>query len=300
MFCSVIIPTIGRPTLRKAVYSLLSQQFTAESFEIIVVNDSGKPLHTAQWQQDEKVRIIETNKRKLCAARNTGAAVAKGRYLLFLDDDDWLLPDALTQFWKTAQKHPEAACISGRFELVNDIGEVISRHGLAYQGNCSVQLVTGTWLQVASVLVQADVFFEYGGFSPLFLVSEEIDLWNRISLQREFVSCNVVVAQILRGRGWQTTVDYSIVYEYNRKARDNALAQAGAYHRLSQSAVSSYWKGRLFRLYSTSMIWNWRRQKRFFTGLSRGLYALASLLSSSLHLITKDFWRAVRDDVPQR
>ena len=42
MFCTTVIPTIGRPTLNRAVTSLLEQAFTADDFEIIVVNDSGR------------------------------------------------------------------------------------------------------------------------------------------------------------------------------------------------------------------------------------------------------------------
>ena len=103
MFCSTIIPTIGRSTLSRAVHSVLNQTFAVDSFEIIVINDSGQPLSGADWQRSEKVQMINTNRRERCFTRNTGAAIAKGRYLHFLDDDDWFLPDALENFWELAQ-----------------------------------------------------------------------------------------------------------------------------------------------------------------------------------------------------
>src|SRR6185503_20285902 len=99
MFCSTVIATIGRPTLKGAVTSLLEQAFTVDDFEIIVVNDSGRPLPDEAWQASPKVKIIETNRRERSVARNTGAALATGRYLHFLDDDDWLFPNALQTFW---------------------------------------------------------------------------------------------------------------------------------------------------------------------------------------------------------
>ena len=99
MFCSTVIPTIGRSTLSRAVCSVLQQSFTADEFEVIVVNDSGSPLPDADWQHSDHVRVLHTNRRERSVARNTGAAIAEGRYLHFLDDDDWLLPGALKTFW---------------------------------------------------------------------------------------------------------------------------------------------------------------------------------------------------------
>jgi glycosyltransferase involved in cell wall biosynthesis len=71
---------------------VLGQNLEAESYEIIVVNDSGKPLEGFECLQSTQVTVVNTNRAKLCMARNVGAAVATGKYLYFLDDDDYLLP----------------------------------------------------------------------------------------------------------------------------------------------------------------------------------------------------------------
>jgi glycosyltransferase involved in cell wall biosynthesis len=98
MFCSTVIPTIGRPTLSRAVCSLLDQAFTADDFEVIVVNDSGRPLPEMDWQHSAQVRVIDTNRRERSVARNTGAAIAGGRYLHFLD---YLVPWRHSGRWIT-------------------------------------------------------------------------------------------------------------------------------------------------------------------------------------------------------
>ena len=77
-FCSTIIPTIGRSTLSRAVYSVLDQDFSDAAIEVIVVNDSRNQLPEEDWQQCDRVRIIHTNRRERSIARNTGAAVAVG------------------------------------------------------------------------------------------------------------------------------------------------------------------------------------------------------------------------------
>jgi glycosyltransferase involved in cell wall biosynthesis len=301
IFCSVIIPTIGRSTLARAVESVLTQDFAQGTFEVVVVNDSGNSLLPQTWQRSPQVRLISTHRRKQVTARNTGAAIALGRYLLFLDDDDWLLPGALNYFWTMARKHPTAGCLFGSFELVDDIHSVIARHGLQTYGNIAVQLVSGCWMQVAAVLVRTDVFFAAGGLSPLFRISEELDLFNRIAMCEDFAGLDTVVAHIHRGQSWQTSVDYSEVYEFNRWARDRALSIPHAFDRLRQSAnTSSYWNGRIVRLYLVSMLWNWRRKRSFCTGASRGVFALRSLISARMYFFSKDFWRAIRQDLPDR
>ena len=57
MFISTIIPTIGRPTLARAVYSVLEQGLHHDECEVIVVNDSGGELPVEDWQKISNVQI---------------------------------------------------------------------------------------------------------------------------------------------------------------------------------------------------------------------------------------------------
>jgi glycosyltransferase involved in cell wall biosynthesis len=103
IFFSYIIPTIGRASLETAVKSVLKQDFSRVDYEVIVVNDSDIPLPQTNWLNSPRVRILHTYKSERSFARNSGAAVAKGKYLAFLDDDDWILPGALESFWNLAR-----------------------------------------------------------------------------------------------------------------------------------------------------------------------------------------------------
>jgi hypothetical protein len=109
---------------------------------------------------------------------------------------------------------------------------------------------------------------------------------------------DTVVARIRRGKSWHSTVDYSKVYEANRLVRDRALDTPGAYERLQRSAYDSYWQGRLLRAYFTSLLWNWYRKGRLFTGLSRGLHAFRSLLAARGRVLTMTYWRGFTDHSP--
>ena len=142
VFCSTIIPTINRPTLTRAVNSVLDQNFSAADFEVIVVNDSGQPLPEADWQHRAGVCIINTQRRERSVARNTGAAIAKGKYLHFLDDDDCLLPGALEVFWELDQVSDDV-WLYGSYQTVDNDGKIIDEFHPGLTGNIFAFLMAG-------------------------------------------------------------------------------------------------------------------------------------------------------------
>jgi len=103
IFCSAIIPTVGRSSLSRSVDSVLQQKLPEDNFEVIVINDAGIPLPGEKWQDSKKVQIVNTNQRERSVARNTGAAIARGQYVHFLDDDDWLAPEAYLHLWELSR-----------------------------------------------------------------------------------------------------------------------------------------------------------------------------------------------------
>lgn len=94
---SVIIPAYNSAAyLPGAVNSVLQQ--TLQDFEIIIVNDGSKDDTEGVVKTmltDSRVRCVSQENRGLPGARNAGARVAVGKYLAFLDADDYLAPSAL-------------------------------------------------------------------------------------------------------------------------------------------------------------------------------------------------------------
>ena len=158
VFCSTVIPTIGRPTLSRAVESVLNQQLSIHDLEVIVVNDSGQPLPEADWQRSPRVQIITTNRHKRSVARNAGAAVAKGPYLHFLDDDDGMLLGALERLWELADTS-RAAWLYGAFRLVDNQGKTIAEVFPEETGNCFIQLVSWEWLPLQASIIESKPTF---------------------------------------------------------------------------------------------------------------------------------------------
>ena len=59
--CSTIIPTINRPTLGRSVQSALEQDLEPGSHEILVFNNSDKPLTGMDWLSSPLVKVIDTH-----------------------------------------------------------------------------------------------------------------------------------------------------------------------------------------------------------------------------------------------
>ena len=109
MDVSVIVPTRNRRTLlTMTLRSVLRQRDVG--FEVIVV-DEGSTDDTAEFLaalDDPRVRVIRHDDALgLSAARNRGAAEARGDWLAFIDDDDLWAPDKLARQLRAAE---DAGC----------------------------------------------------------------------------------------------------------------------------------------------------------------------------------------------
>ncbi len=88
-FVSVIVPTCDRPeSLGVCLRALAAASYPRERFEVIVVDDGGRADVAGSCAADGlEVRLIRQHNCGAAAARNRGAAAAKGDVLLFTDDD---------------------------------------------------------------------------------------------------------------------------------------------------------------------------------------------------------------------
>jgi glycosyltransferase involved in cell wall biosynthesis len=301
MFSSTIIPTIGRATLSRAVHSVLEQDFDEDDFEVIVVNDSGKPLPDEDWQGSDRVRIINTNRRERSVARNTGAAIAKGKYLHFLDDDDILLPGALDAFWKLDQQQNEAIWLYGSYQAVDNDGRIVEEIYPYVTGYLFSLLVAGESLPFQVSLLRADHFFAVGGFdsSPLILGVEDRDVGRRLAPRGPVAYIPAIVARIRIGEQGSTT-NWGAIAERDRWGREKALKLQDSYNHIRKSLglclqhdhmYRSYLAGRTLRAYIASMAWN-LQHGNWMIAASRGM---AGLFLTGFNILVADFWRGLRN-----
>src|SRR5690606_33579080 len=94
---SVIIPTYGRPTFLKRAIDSARESEDSSLVEVVVVPngpDESWRRVAEQFKDAENVRFLPIATAHANAARNYGLLNAKGSYVRFLDDDDYLFPSA--------------------------------------------------------------------------------------------------------------------------------------------------------------------------------------------------------------
>lgn len=180
LLVSVIIPCYNYSNyLEKAIDSVLLQSYNP--VEIIVVDDGSTDQTKEVVQKYPTVKYIYQSNKGVSTARNIGTKNSKGDLLVFLDADDWLLPDALFINIKYLTQYPEAAFVSGAHELFYQPEnkswliqkEVVSNH--------YCHLLEGNYMGLPAVSMYNRWSFEEFQFDTDLHYCEDYDLCLRIA-----------------------------------------------------------------------------------------------------------------------
>jgi glycosyltransferase involved in cell wall biosynthesis len=181
---SVVIPTHSRSGLLALTLRGVLRQRDVD-FEVVVVDD-GSTDDTAAMVMglgDGRVRLLRhAQSLGVAAARNTGIAAARGRWVAFLDDDDLWAPDKLTLQLQAADHAGRCWAYAGDVEVderlrvvagappapPERVMELLERHNAVPAG-------------ASNVVVRADMLARCGPFDEQLPNHEDWDLWIRLA-----------------------------------------------------------------------------------------------------------------------
>ena len=126
---SIIVPIYNAEQyLRRCVDSILNQEYT--DYELLLVNDGSTDasgdICEEYRDQDPRVIVIQKENTGVSDSRNRALDRARGKYLQFLDSDDWITPDATRLFVRAAEEYGCDMVISDFYRVV---GERLSPKG---------------------------------------------------------------------------------------------------------------------------------------------------------------------------
>src|SRR5829696_1766997 len=123
---SVVIPCYNQAHyLGEAIESVLAQSYPY--IEIVVIDDGSTDNTSKVAGSYSGVCCIRQDNQGLSAARNTGLRHSEGEYVVFLDADDRLLPEALQAGIECLQTNPECAVTFGHYRLIASDGSFLKQ-----------------------------------------------------------------------------------------------------------------------------------------------------------------------------
>lgn len=199
---SVVVPTYnGERFLADTLRAVLAQ--TQPQVELIVVDDgsSDGSMAVAATVAPDALRLQQRNG-GVSAARNHGLARARGRYVIFLDQDDIWHPRMLERQVAWLDAHPDIGAVvcryhhwwpaGGAYPVPESIwgDEPPVDVDPAFSGHVFHQFLVDCWALTSGTMLRHEVVSAAGGFDLGLPYSEDWDLWLRLSRQTQFALLN--------------------------------------------------------------------------------------------------------------
>lgn len=259
---SVIIPVYNTEKyIEKCLESLAKQ--TMQDFEVIVVNDgstdNSKSIIKEYMKNSElNIKYLEKENGGLASARNYGVERALGKYISFLDSDDYLDESLFSELEKYMDK--DIDLIKFKMKTVNEEGKILEKLDGPVFDVCTGEegykklCTTDKYMDPACIYLYRKEFFMENNFKYKLRYHEDFGLTSLIIIQaKTFVSTNVVGYNYLqtgeslsRGKDYKKNIDRAkdMLAHY-----DNMIAVIDAYYNVSNET-----KDLVKRYYTNSVI----------------------------------------------
>ncbi len=198
---SVIIPTYNRPTyLEETIYSVVNQTYI--NIEIIVVDDGSKSNYAEQiCKKFKNCEYYFKENGGLSSARNYGISKAKGKFIAFLDDDDFWREDKLQKQVKVLVNNPTIDLVHSSASVVDrygkEIGQIIgaSQNKIHKRSGNVFWNALGVWVvKSPTPLIRKNVFQLDLMFDETIKVGEDLDFYQRMFYRHKVLYINEPLA----------------------------------------------------------------------------------------------------------
>lgn len=191
---SVIIPVYNKEKyLKKCVDSLIEQSYS--NIEIILVNDGSvdrSPQICDDYAfKDSRIKVIHRENGGVSAARNAGIENANGKYLMFVDSDDWVASNFCEEAYKAIIKNCSDICVFGFYNInekdSNTITTIRYKNELldniqALKENLKNNIQNYVWNKIYNASLFSKIRFVEGK------VWEDLEIMYRLILQSKSVA----------------------------------------------------------------------------------------------------------------
>ncbi|WP_449369646.1 rhamnan synthesis F family protein [Thiomonas sp.] len=243
---SIMIRSMDRDSLNETLNSVAVQ--TWPNIEVIVVNAKGS-MHRNVPATVGRFPVcfvnFDRNLRRAEAA-NAALSAAKGDYCVFVDDDDLLLPNHVSDLLALLMKSRDAVAAYGAVRCVSAQGEFVMRFAREFN---ALRLLLGNYIPLHAVLFRRLEAQKAARFDEAFDFCEDWDFWIQLSSQGEFVFTDVDVAvyRLHPGQGFGIShseqqliaSDVPVLRKWMSRWGDREIYHLASFAKAGMSAVRS-------------------------------------------------------------
>jgi len=196
---SVVTPCYNQAHfLRDAIESILAQ--TYPRIELVVVDDGSQDNTAAVVAGYPLARCLRQENKGVAEARNVGFGATNGEYVLFVDADDRLAPNAVQAHLRCFAEHPKAGFVVGAIEHITGDGSYRGTpHSPVLESEQYEHLLRANHIaNTIAVMFQRSVFEALGGFTGYFSPAEDYEFLLRAARAFPSAHHSTVVAYYRR------------------------------------------------------------------------------------------------------
>lgn len=175
---SILIRSMDRDYLTQALASIALQTYPHIEVVVLSVRPGHRPLdsHCGPFP----IRLVPTDAPVLrSAAANRAMAAARGSYLIFLDDDDWMMPGHIARLAEVLLRQPHAQAVYTGIGLVDGEGKPMGQvFDIPFDG---IRQLAGNLTPIHSVLFKASVAAHGCRFDEALDRLEDWDFWLQLA-----------------------------------------------------------------------------------------------------------------------